>query len=304
MTTFFTVCSAEQYPFTQLLGKSLPANARFFVGLVTGKIAATNVVLVENLALPNWHEMRQRYDDHALIAACKPFFAEYFLQQPNTSQVVYFDPTVQIFGDIALISKELENVSIVFTPRLLRPMRAVNYGDEKHFLNTGMYDAGFLALQKSQDTTAFLRWWQARSNNRAAFDLCHGQNHDQLWLNLAPVYFRGVKIIKNQTWNLGLHNLHERVLTRRGGVWLVNGQEPLLFFNFRECVIRDKSVAEILEKNGANALVEQYLSQLQTVPTIFSVRQKLNLAMPAWKRWLRQQLTAIVEGIDHFPLTY
>lgn len=304
MITFFTICTAEQYPFAALLGQSLPSDARFFVGLVTGKIAAANVISAEELGLPNWHDMRERYDDDALIAACKPFFADFFLQQPNTNQVVYFDPTVQVFGDISLIYQELETASILLTPCLLRPMWRVEYGDEKHFLNTGMYNAGFFALQNDENTAAFLRWWQARAHDRAHFDLCHGQNHDQLWLNLVPVYFQGVKIIKNQAWNVGLHNLHERVLTQRGGSWWVNNQEPLLFFNFRECVANHHSIQTILEKSGAKSLLSSYLNNLKTIPSIFSIYQKLHPIVPAWKRFLRRELTNIIAGIDQFPLTY
>ena len=303
MVYVFTVCTANQYPFAQLLGQSLPADVRFGIGLVKGAIEAENVVLVEELGIPDFDQMQQRYDDAALVAACKPFFATYFLQQQGVQQVVYFDATTQLFGDMLPIVNALETADILLTPRLLRSMGSVAYGDEKSFLNTGMYDAGFVALQKSDNTLRFLQWWQTRLADRAFFDLCHGMNHDQLWLNLVPVYFDKVKIAKDEGWNVALHNLHERVMAARQSGWWVNGASPLLFFNFRECLNVAPLTRAILQKSGADVLVSQYARKAGIVPEnplFFSLQRRLNPAVPRWKRWLTAELRRVVAYIDTF----
>jgi hypothetical protein len=51
---------------------------------------------------------------------------------------------------------------------------------------------------------------------------------DQLWLNLAPVYFAGVRDWRHPGANVGNWNLYERILARDGVGFTVDGQ-PLLF---------------------------------------------------------------------------
>jgi len=303
MVYVFTVCTAAQYPFAKLLGQGLSADVRFGIGLAKGTIKAENVVLAQDLGVPRFNQMQQRYDDAALVAACKPFFATYFLKQQDVQQVVYFDATTQLFGDLLPIINALKTADILLTPRLLRPMGRVDYGDEKLFLNTGMYDAGFLALQKSDNTLRFLEWWQNRLADRAFFDLCHGMNHDQLWLNLVPVYFDKVKIVKEEGWNVALHNLHERVMPASQLGWVVNGQSPLLFFNFRECLNVSPLTEAILQKSGAALLLTQYLKKAAPVAkstTFFSLQRSLNPAVSRWKQWIKTKLTGIVAYIDTF----
>lgn len=305
MTCVFTVCTAQQYPYAQLLGSSLPAGVLFKIGLVSGHLKAENTVTISQIEIPNFDQMQARYDDDALVAACKPFFAHYFLLQAGIEQIIYFDATTQLFGNLKPITAQLTTADIVLTPRLLRPMGRVTYGDEKQFLNTGLYDAGFMALQKSQNTLSFLKWWQARLTDRAFFDLCHGMNHDQLWLNLVPVYFEKVKVVKNEGWNVGLHNLHERIIGGRGSNWWVNNQTALLFFNFRECIYRNEKVAHILQKSGTNLLINNYLNTLsfdKDSASVFSLQQQLNPAVSIWKGWLKKQLLRIIEQINRFPI--
>ncbi|TAH07774.1 MAG: hypothetical protein EAZ14_10740 [Runella slithyformis] len=305
MTCVFTVCTAQQYPFAQQLGNSLPVGVLFKIGLVKGNLKAENTVAVEEIVIPDFDQMQARYNDDALVAACKPFFAHYFLSQPGVEQVIYFDVTTQLFGDLQLITTQLATADIILTPQLRWPMGKVTYGDEKQFLNTGLYNAGFVALQKSQNTLAFLEWWQARLTDRAFFDLCHGMYHDQLWLNFVPVYFEKVKVVKNEGWNVGLHNLHERVIGTKGENWWVNNQTPLLFFNFRECLYQSKNGTDILQKSGTNQLVNSYLKSIKldkSSAPVFSLYQQLNPVVAAWKRWLKQKLLYIIEQINYFPV--
>ena len=278
----------------------------FKVGIVNGNVSEPDVVLLDKLSVDGLNKMREHYDNESLVSASKPYFAEFFLRKEGVENVIYFDPTVQIMGDLDVIIQTLQTAEILLTPRLTRKFGTSIYGDEKLFLNTGMYDAGFWGIRKTENVLRFLKWWQDRLADRAHFDLCNGMNHEQLWLNYVPIFFENVAVNKNKGWNVGLQNLHERVLTKKGGKWTVNQMEPLLFFNFRECLSDLPAIKKLIEQSGAEVLranfieqVTKYSSQIQTV---FSLRATIEPTLPAWKRELRKQLQRIIDKINHFPL--
>jgi len=306
-TLIFTVCTAEHYPFAQVLADSLPKEFTFKVAIV-GEVAAgaLDVVRLRELPFEVIPEMQQRYDTPALVAAAKPFFARYFLQQNGIENVIYFDPTMLIFGDFDEILQKSTTYDIVLTPRLTRKFGASTYGDEKMFLNTGMYDNGFFALRKSPNTFRFLEWWQQRLTDRAYLDLCNGMNHDQLWLNYVPILFENSCIYKNIGWNVGLQNLHERVLTFKDNIWVVNLTEPLVFFNFKECLHEGAEVKKMIKDSGAAKLLSRYKESVKqytaVMPPMFSLRKSLHSSDSAFRRRLKDTLRSIVNTITYFPI--
>jgi hypothetical protein len=305
-TLIFTVCTAEQYPFAKVLSDSLPKNRTFKVGVIDGNVSGPDVVTLDKLSINGLDKMRERYDSESLVPAAKPYFASYFLRSEGVENVIYFDPTVQVMGDLEVIIQALQTTEILLTPRITGKFGKVIYGDEKLFLNTGMYDAGFWAIHKSGNTFRFLKWWQDRLIDRAHFDLCNGMNHEQLWLNYVPVFFENVAVNKNKGWNVGLQNLHERILTKQGNKWMVNQMEPLLFINFRECLSDSILVKKLLEQSGAAILradfVEQVKKYSSQLPAIFSLRATGEPTLPPWKRELRKKLQEIIDKINNFPL--
>jgi len=306
-TLIFTVCTAEHYPFAQVLADSLPKEFTFKVAIV-GEVAAgaLDVVRLRELPFEVIPEMQQRYDTPAFVAAAKPFFARYFLQQNGIENVIYFDPTMLIFGDFDEILQKSTTYDIVLTPRLTRKFGASTYGDEKMFLNTGMYDNGFFALRKSPNTFRFLEWWQQRLTDRAYLDLCNGMNHDQLWLNYVPILFENSCIYKNIGWNVGLQNLHERVLTFKDNIWVVNLTEPLVFFNFKECLHEGAEVKKMIKDSGAAKLLSRYKESVKqytaVMPPMFSLRKSLHSSDSAFRRRLKDTLRSIVNTITYFPI--
>jgi hypothetical protein len=305
-TLIFTVCTAEQYPFAKVLSDSLPKNIPFKVGIVDGNVSGPDVVTLDKLSINGLDEMQDRYDNESLVSATKPYYAAYFLRSEGIENVIYFDPTIQVMGDLEVIVQALQKAEILLTPRLTGKFGTSIYGDEKLFLNTGMYDAGFWGVRKTENVFRFLKWWQDRLADRARFDLCNGMNHEQLWLNYVPIFFENVTVNKSKGWNVGLQNLHERILTKQANKWMVNQMEPLLFINFRECLSDSIPVKKLLEQSGAELLradfvekVKKYTNQL---PAIFSLRATLEPTLPTWKRELRKKLQGIIDKINYFPL--
>ncbi len=305
MPTIFTVCTTAQLPYARALQESLPDGFEFRIGLIGEQNEDKTVTPILKLIDPNLTEVLNLYKDNdeaALIAASKPFFADYFLKETNAEQIIYFDPTVQVFGNVAPILKALKTADIVLTPKLTRPFGKSDYADEKFYLNTGLIDAGFWAMNRTENTTEFLNWWQQRLTTSAHLDLCHAQNHDQLWLMYVPVFFDKVQIVKSVGWNVALHNLAERTLTKQNGKWVVNQSSELLFFNFRELLSDSKSAQKIVTKSNTSTLLKNYQKQVGNLPAIFSIYQKLRPTTPKWRLWLQNQLSAIIHRIESYPL--
>ncbi|HNY13775.1 MAG TPA: glycosyl transferase, partial [Candidatus Wallbacteria bacterium] len=79
----------------------------------------------------------------------------------------------------------------------------------------------------------FAAWWQAQLLYFARNDPASGQCGDQRWLDLVPVLFPQMGIVRHHGANVAYWNLPERQLQRStAGEWCCANGDPLLFFHF------------------------------------------------------------------------
>ena len=215
----FTVCSINQLANAIVLGDSLKiqnSDYHFQIGLVdkqsnipTNIQSPYPIIEVNLLNIKGFGEMSERYTHEELVANCKPFFTEYFLQK--TEKLIFIDCTSVIFQSISFVSDILDQSNIILTPQLLF---ANVHPDEKQILNSGIYHAGFIGLKKSDETLKFLKWWGKNTSTKGFKDLCKGLNTDQLWLEHVPAMYDGVYILKEAGVNIGYWNQPERNITQ------------------------------------------------------------------------------------------
>ena len=98
-------------------------------------------------------------------------------------------------------------------------------------MQTGIYNLGFLAVRNTSNTMDLMNWWCKKLKNQCIIDLSRGLFVDQLWMNLAPVYFDKVLIDKYPGYNMAHWNLHERKLSKNGEEFIVNNVQ-LVFYHF------------------------------------------------------------------------
>jgi hypothetical protein len=97
--------------------------------------------------------------------------------------------------------------------------------------NGGIYNGGFLALRKTEESKAFIRWFKEHLR-LYGFDNRPMQSGDQFWITCVPLYFRDVAVFRHPGANLAYWNLYERNIEKdSSGNINVNG-EPLIFFHF------------------------------------------------------------------------
>jgi len=246
----FTICSNNYLAQAKTLGDSFVLHnpgVTFVIGLVDrmspeidyASLGPFEIIPVEELRIPEFETFWQRYNIMELNTATKPFYFKHLFEQCGADVVMYFDPDIQLLASAELILDELGESMALLTPHAQTPLPDTGNGEgepefmEPAFLNFGVYNLGFLAVADKPGRAEFLSWWAARTSRWAYIRPCSGLFTDQLWMNLAPVYFDGLRVSPHRGLNMAYWNLHERVLSLDpNGRLVVNATEPLVFFHF------------------------------------------------------------------------
>ena len=252
--TIFTVCSINHLANALVLGDSLKIHNPaydFQIGLVDNQSNIPTkiqshypITEVKTLNIKGFEEMSERYTHEELLADCKPFFAEYFLQKAE--KLIFIDCTSVIFQSISFVSDILDQSNIILTPQLLF---ANVHPDEKQILNSGIYHSGFIGLKNSDETTKFLKWWGECTRTKGFRNMCKGLNADQLWLEHVPAMYEGVQILKEAGVNIGYWNLPERNINQ------LKSASKLFSINYRDRIF-PADYAEKLNKYSNKKLAK------------------------------------------------
>jgi hypothetical protein len=238
----FTLCSINYLAQAKNLFESIKKTNpgwQFVIGLVDKNdknidlsFLGCDVVEVDKLEIDSFKQMVKNYTIIELLTSVKPFYIEWlFNQHANVEHIVYFDPDIMIFQPLTKLEESLQHYDIILTPHFTSPVNDHYLPTELHVMQTGVFNLGFLAVRRSENSFNMLHWWQSRLKDQCIIDLSRGLFVDQLWANLIPAYFDKVLIEKYPGYNMAHWNLHERFLSKENGTYLVNGQ-PLVFYHF------------------------------------------------------------------------
>jgi hypothetical protein len=241
----FTICSANYLAQAITLGKSLQSTnplVEFRIYLVDRLQGREEVrdkvpfklIEIEKVPVTDFEGMLLRYNVVELNTSVKPFIFYHILkEEPKFSKIVYFDPDIMVFHSLNHLFKSLNDYNIVVTPHILTPSDGNQYVQpEKNFLATGIFNLGFIAVKRSDETLRFLHWWKDRLVHQGFARHDMHLFFDQKWINFAPVFFEDVFIEKNRGYNMAAWNLHERILSIKSNNYIVNDNEPLIFYHF------------------------------------------------------------------------
>ena len=235
-----TIVSLNYLPYARTLCDSFLAfhpDYKFYVLLVDRLPDGFDVshqrfemVLVEDLGIPNFESVAFRYGILELNTNVKPTFLKRLIAE-GADQVIYFDPDILICSKLNPIYDALTVSGIVLTPHCTSPNEEGPYG-EVLLLGAGVFNLGFIGASKTVEAERFLSWWEHRCLTLGYDERWAGLFVDQKWINLVPCYYESVQVLKHPGCNVAYWNLHERRLERTLTSWVVNGTEPLLFFHF------------------------------------------------------------------------
>jgi hypothetical protein len=277
--TVFTLCSTNYLAHAKTLGDSLREynpGYHFVIGLVDrlpSQIQPSfwhpyELIQIEELEIDGFAEMVQRYDVVELNTAVKPFYFEHLYGRDAASEaVIYLDPDILVCAPFDRLAKLLDIHHIIVTPHSCtfeNSPTAIYY--EQGMLGMGIYNLGFIATRRSELTTAFLNWWKYRLREHCYAAPGDGTFVDQLWINLAPLYFP-VHVEKDPGYNMCYWNHFERRLSQQNGRYLVNGKHELIFYHFSsyspekpdKITARKKSItSSFAERSDLKPLYDNY----------------------------------------------
>lgn len=235
MTLAFTICSINYLAQARTLGDSLRQTNpeyQYVIGLVDKLSEASlpaelipdyPMLEVDQIGIPDFAAMCDRYDITELNTAVKPFYIDYFYKTyPEATEVIYFDPDIIIFQPLRQLDAALKQYSLVLTPHTCSPTPDWERPNEQHHLNTGIFNLGFIGLRNDATARQFINWWKDRLVYECRIDLCAGLFVDQHWVNFAPVYHDNILIEKHLGYNVAYWNLHERYFSQNNaGDWQI-----------------------------------------------------------------------------------
>ena len=243
----FTLCSNNYLAHAKVLCNSINRcnpEIKLVIGLVDKKskeidyslFYPAEVVEIDEHVVPGFSDMSSRYNIVELNTAVKPFVFEYLIgSNPECHSIYYFDPDIRVYASLNIISEQFQHGDILLTPHFYTPIELDgHFPSEPIALNYGIYNLGFLGLNtKSIEVRKFLRWWKERTFQHGYAKPQEGLFVDQLWINLVPLFFDRVHIVRHYGCNMAPWNLHERdiqVFTNES-TRLTNG-DLLIFYHF------------------------------------------------------------------------
>ena len=202
-----------------------------------------DILEVEQLDnLPELSQFLFKYRLLELATAVKPYLLERLFDD-GAERVIYLDPDIWVLRPLAPVLEGLDRGVTVLTPHIDRPLDDGAIPGELTLLRAGVYNLGFVGLRASAETGRLLAWWQERLFDHCVDRVDLGLFVDQKWMDLAPLLFDGVAVLKQPGLNVAYWNLPHRVVTRAvdrdaekteppvDTGYLANG-EPLYFFHF------------------------------------------------------------------------
>lgn len=214
-----------------------------------------SIITIKELPIP---ELKAWIFKHSVVEMCtgvKPIAFQEIIRRYNCKKVIYLDPDIVVFNRLDSILGKLDNYSILLTPHQTKPeeYNEAVVDNEICSLKYGVYNLGFIAIRNSGEGRRFLDWWSKRCLDFCYDDIPEGLFTDQRWIDLAPVFFTDLYILREPIYNVSTWNLTQRVAkgSLKKGI-LING-EPLGFYHFSGI---DSGMQEImLNKYASSSLV-------------------------------------------------
>ncbi|MBW4418865.1 MAG: hypothetical protein KME13_06500 [Myxacorys californica WJT36-NPBG1] len=196
------------------------------------------LIQLEDLAdQPTIQKMCFYYTPFELCCALRGALHEYIFEKTSALSWLFFDSDIMICHSLETLFQELSSVSLLLSPHCRCPVDLQNVvPHETNFLRSGLSNAGFLGLRRTKETHRFIQWFKERLTYYCFNDQGLGDPRglfvDQLWLNLALLYFQDRTFVQHAGANIGHWNLWEKTLDLNESGKVVVDQEPLLFVHF------------------------------------------------------------------------
>lgn len=315
MKIAFTVCTNSFISFARIVGKSLlqhNSDYQFYIGLcdvpdpdLADLYKGFNVIPCADLGKKDDMDyMSLRYSVSDFKNALKAYFYEYLAKKfPDAEFILFLDPDVVVYNRLTALEELHHSADIVVTPHILHPQPFDGKTPtEISYLSTGTFNLGMISVKPSPNGIRFIEWWRDRLKDYSCLDWKKGLYYDQKWINLAPVFFEKVEVLRHPGYNVAYWNLHERDVTDNNGTLLINQQEPLVIYHFSNIDIRGSRLLTTQQNRFQDTdfpvvlrLYNQYMSDARAEGFEKSIVKRSHYA-GIYEKHTREQLKKTLKG--------
>ena len=243
MPTAFTICANNYLAHAKVLAisyKKYHPKDNFIIAILDvpndkvdyNKLGADKVLWIHELFPDLIEQIKKIYNIAEICTVVKPELIKYLFAKGEET-VLYIDPDIKVFSAFKEVFKGLQKNDMVLTPHICSPTPEVGHPQDKDLMRTGIYNLGFLALNKTNGTESFVDWWYKRCRKYGFHDLKKGYFYDQIWLGYAPAFLDKVYVLRHLGYNVANWNLHERKVFEETSTYTINENKiPLRFFHY------------------------------------------------------------------------
>jgi len=272
----FSICSWNYVPKALYLRQSLlrvAPDISFTLFLTETRASAADspclrglrVFFIDDLYSPEEISLlASRYDVLELNTSVKARCFSFLFSQ-GAEALVYLDPDIEVFSELAELPGLLDRYDAVVTPHIFTPYDDLANPGNLDILASGTLNLGFLALRKAPASGRFLNWWESQLFERCTIDHSLGIFVDQKYGEFIPSFIEKTHVLHHPGYNVAYWNLHERRLSALRP-YTVNS-EPLRFFHYSGLLRDPSSLSKFQnrfvfdEVNVIYQLAEAYLNQ-------------------------------------------
>lgn len=187
---------------------------------------------------------------HSIVEAAtsvKARLFKYMLKRfPDEDLFMYLDPDILVMGDFSELELVLNSNEIVVTPHICDYEESIDdiIHNELNSLKYGIFNLGFLAIKRGEESSKFIDWWDRRLEIFCYNDIPNGIFTDQKWIDLAPCFFE-IHVFKHPGYNYAPWNYSRRKMCLKDKRYYVN-EKLLKFIHFSGL---DSGANEEVEQN-------------------------------------------------------
>lgn len=205
---FCSICTKSHMYKSLALAQSLAKYKGILHLLVIDDYEETELKLAQNIKLYKLSELKtetakliqSKYKGDKLRWALKPSFLKQLLKANKADTVIYVDNDIYFFNDPSFLFEKLNSSSMLLSPHFFKadPKEEQNWLEVNFRL--GLYNAGFIGASKQAIDA--LEWWEKCCAYRMKRSYYRGLFDDQKYLDLLPILFEKVEILKHRGCNL------------------------------------------------------------------------------------------------------
>ncbi len=200
--------------------------------------------------------LKMKYKGDKLRWALKSNYLKLLINN-GFDRVLYVDNDIYFYDSPQFLFEKLKEKSFLLTPHFYpsNPKKDQNWLEAN--FRVGLFNAGFIGVSKSG--IEILDWWTNCCLYNVKKSFWRGLFDDQKYLDLVPVKFDNVEIVKHRGCNLAGWNSDESVVLKAENEHFLIQNERLIFIHFTPLSI------EKFSKTGSILfpLCQKYLTSLK-----------------------------------------